>query len=163
MLYKKSEQKREIDTAKELHFTLKDIHISDFDRMNLRGRIETSPDYQRDSVYSVEKSSRLVESALMRIPLPTIYLCEETNGKLSIIDGLQRIKAFLSFIRNEYSLKDLTIFQELNGKYYKDLDSKLQDVIDETSIRTIVINEDSADAKHEIFERLNITLREQGL
>ena len=60
----------------------------------------------------------------------------------------------------------MTVFPELNGKYYKDLDSKLQDVIDETSIRTIVINEDSADAKYDIFERLNrgaVTLKEQEL
>ena len=84
--------------AKELHFTPKDMPISDFNRMELKGRIETNPEYQRDFVYSIEKSSRLIESALMRIPLPTIYLCEETDGKLSVVDGQQRIKSFLNFM-----------------------------------------------------------------
>ena len=111
--------------AKELHFTPKDMPISDFDGMELKGRIETNPEYQRDFVYSVEKSSRLIESALMRMPLPTIYLCEETDAKLSVVDGQQRIKSFLNFIRNEYSLKGMTVFPELNGKFYKDLDFKI--------------------------------------
>ena len=152
--------------AKELYFTPKDMPISDFDRMELKGRIETNPEYQRDFVYSIEKSSRLIESALMKIPLPTIYLCEEKNGKLFVVDGQQRIRSFLNFIRNEYALKRMTVFPELEGKYYKDLETKLQDVIDETSIRTIIINEDSADAKYDIFERLNrgaVTLKEQEL
>ena len=152
--------------AKELHFTPKDMPISDFDRMELKGRIETNPEYQRDFVYSIEKSSRLIESALMKIPLPKIYLCEEKDGKLSVVDGQQRIRSFLNFIRNEYALKGMTVFPELEGKYYKDLETKLQDVIDETSIRTIIINEDSADAKYDIFERLNrgaVTLKEQEL
>lgn len=152
--------------AKELHFTPKDMPISDFDRMELKGRIETNPEYQRDFVYSIEKSSRLIESALMKIPLPTIYLCEEKDGKLFVVDGQQRIRSFLNFIRNEYALKRMTVFPELEGKYYKDLETKLQDVIDETSIRTIIINEDSADAKYDIFERLNrgaVTLKEQEL
>ena len=74
--------------------------ISYFDRMELIGRIETNPEYQRDFVYSIEKSSRLIESALMKIPLPTIYLCEEDNGNYSIIDGQQRITSFLKFKRN---------------------------------------------------------------
>lgn len=101
--------------AKELHFTPKDMPISDFDRMELKGRIETNPEYQRDFVYSVEKSSRLIESALMRIPLPTIYLCEETDGKLSVVDGQQRIKSFLNFIRNE-SLIDLGFIKRIGTK-----------------------------------------------
>jgi uncharacterized protein with ParB-like and HNH nuclease domain len=79
--------------------------ISDFNRKESKGRIETNPEYQRDFVYSIEKSSRLIESALMKIPLPTIYLCEETDGKLFVVDGLQRIKSFLNFIRNKYKLK----------------------------------------------------------
>lgn len=152
--------------AKELHFTPKDMAISDFDRMETKGRIETNPEYQRDFVYSVEKSSRLIESALMRIPLPTIYLCEEKSGKLSVVDGQQRIRSFLNFIRNEYPLKGMTVFPELEGKYYKELETKEQDLIEETSIRTIIINEDSADAKYDIFERLNrgaVTLKEQEL
>ncbi len=152
--------------AKELHFTSKDMPISDFDRMELKGRIETNPEYQRDFVYTVEKSSRLIESALMRIPLPTIYLCEENDGKLSVVDGQQRIRSFLNYKRNLYALKGMSVFPELEGKYYRDLNPKLQDIIEETSIRTIIINEDSADSKYDIFERLNrgaVTLKEQEL
>lgn len=80
--------------AKELHFTPKSMPISDFDRMGLKGRIETNPEYQRDFVYTVEKSSLLIESTLMRIPLLSIFLCKEKDGKLSVVDGQQRIMSF---------------------------------------------------------------------
>lgn len=99
--------------AKELHFTPKDMPISDFNRMESKGRIETNPKYQRDFVYSIEKSSRLIESALMRIPLPTIYLCEEADEKLSVVDGQQRIKSFLNFVRNKYALKNSILIQQM--------------------------------------------------
>ena len=59
--------------------------ISDFDRMELKGGIKTSPEYQINFVHSIGKSSRLIEVALMKIHLPIIYLCEEKDGKLSVI------------------------------------------------------------------------------
>lgn len=151
---------------KELHFQSKDLTIREFNIMEQKGRIQTNPEFQREFVYSIEKSSRLIESALMKIPLPTIYCSEEKSGKLLVVDGQQRIMSFLNFIRNKYKLKGMAVFSELEGKYFKDLDDKLQNVVEETYIRTIVIDEDSNDVKYEIFERLNqgaVTLKEQEI
>lgn len=72
---------------KELHFQSKDLTIREFNIMEQKGRIQTNPEFQREFVYSIEKSSRLIESALMKIPLPTIYCSEEKNGKLLVVDG----------------------------------------------------------------------------
>ena len=57
----------------------------------------------------------------MRIPLPTIYLCEENDGKYSVIDGQQRLVFFFRFLSNDFPLKKLDVREDLNGKFYKDL------------------------------------------
>jgi len=153
---------------KKLNIEKMDYDVEKFDVWESKGKLNLSPEYQRDFVYSVSQSSKLIESSLMGIPLPTIYLCEEENGNYSIIDGQQRITSFLKFKRNEFALKDLTNkeLQDLNGKFYKDLSDEEQSAVDGTAFRTIIILKDSADSKYDIFERLNrgaVSLKEQEL
>lgn len=151
---------------KKLYFAIKEPSINELRNWKTKGKLLTNPDYQRDYVYTEEKASRLVESALMLIPLPTIYLCEEENNIYSVIDGQQRIMSFIKFVDGDFALKGLTSLTELNGKYYKDLDAELQTIIDDTTFRTILIAKESADSKYDIFERLNrgaVTLKEQEL
>ncbi len=52
------------------------------------------PEFQRDFVWTIEKQSRLIESVLMRVPLPVFYLAENPEGKLIVVDGLQRLTTF---------------------------------------------------------------------
>ncbi len=151
---------------KKLYFAIKEPSINELRNWKTKGKLLTNPDYQRDYVYTEEKASKLVESALMLIPLPTIYLCEEENNIYSVIDGQQRIMSFIKFVDGDFALKGLTSLTELNGKYYKDLDAELQTIIDDTTFRTILIAKESADSKYDIFERLNrgaVTLKEQEL
>ena len=151
---------------KKLYFSIKEPSVEMLLSWKTKGKLITNPDYQRDYVYTEDKASRLIESALMLIPLPTIYLCEEEDSSYSVIDGQQRIMSFLKFITGEFALKGLTTLTELNGKYYKDLTEEQQKIIDDTSFRTIVIEKESADSKYDIFERLNrgaVTLKEQEL
>lgn len=61
---------------KKLYFSIKEPSINELRNWKTKGKLLTNPDYQRDYVYTEEKASRLVESALMLIPLPTIYLYE---------------------------------------------------------------------------------------
>lgn len=150
----------------KLYFKTMDVTVEMLDNWESKGKLITNPDYQRDYVYTNDRASRLIESALMLIPLPTIYLCEEENSKNSIIDGQQRIVSFLRFVRNEYPLVGLSVMEELHGKFYKDLDEELQKIIDETTFRVVLIEKESADSKYDIFERLNrgaVTLKEQEL
>ena len=151
---------------KKLYFTSQDTSVELLGLWKKKGNLITNPDYQRDYVYSEEKASRLIESALMMIPLPTLYLCEEGDKKYSVIDGQQRIMSFLKFCNGDFALKGLTTLTELNGKKYVDLDEELQGIIDSTSFRTITVSKESAEAKYDIFERLNrgaVTLKEQEL
>lgn len=151
---------------KKLYFTSQDTSVELLGLWKKKGNLITNPDYQRDYVYSEEKASRLIESALMMIPLHTLYLCEEGDKKYSVIDGQQRIMSFLKFCNGDFALKGLTTLTELNGKKYVDLDEELQGIIDSTSFRTITVSKESAEAKYDIFERLNrgaVTLKEQEL
>jgi len=140
----------------------KDFSLREFLSMKQDGDLDLQPEYQRKYVASTKIASRLIESILMDVPIPVIYLAEEKNGTYSVIDGQQRLTSFLSFITGKFpngelfKLSGLTVFKELNRKSFNDLDKELQNKIKTTTIHTIVIKKESnEDVKFEIFERLN--------
>lgn len=93
---------------------------------------------------------------LLGIPLPTIYLAEEANGKEVVIDGQQRLTAVKLFMENEFKLIGIQSFPELNKKLFKELPDDKMKTIENGSIRTITFRKDSdEDLKFAIFERLN--------
>ena len=138
-----------------------------------RGKLVIQPDFQRHFVWDAAKSSRLIESALLDIPLPVIYLSEEKDGKEHVIDGQQRLTAFFSFIDGQFpdgrafKLIGMEVFTELNRKLFKKIDDDLQDKIRYCKIRTITFRKESeADLKYKVFERLNtgaVSLNKQEL
>ena len=108
------------------------------------------------------KASRLIESALLNVPLPIIYLAEEADGRKSVIDGQQRLTSFFSFIDGKlpngeiFRLTGMKVFDELEKKTYKELDENIQDKIRYYQIRAItILNNSDSNLKFEIFERLN--------
>ncbi len=133
----------------------KDYTLSTIRIMFDEGDIVTDPDYQRDFVYTEKQSSKLVESMLMGIPIPTIYLCQENDSTWSVIDGQQRITSFVRFMKNEFALTGLTQLTNLNGLCFKDMDKEIQKVLKNSTLRTISILKESQELKYEIFARLN--------
>jgi hypothetical protein len=138
-----------------------------------RGRLIVQPDFQRHFVWDTKKASRLIESALLSIPIPIVYISEEPDNKEYVIDGQQRLTSFFSFLDgkfpdgSDFRLTGLNVFRELNGKKYDALTEKLQDTIRYFSMRTVTFKRDSdPDLKFEIFERLNtgsVQLNDQEL
>ena len=127
-----------------------------------QGRLLLQPFFQRQFVWDRPKASRLIESALLTIPLPIIYLAEETGGKESVIDGQQRLTSFFAFIDGKFPAGDafrlsgLKVLSELARSSFQDLDETMQERIRTYSIRAITILADSdAELKFEIFKRLN--------
>lgn len=126
-----------------------------------RGRLILQPEFQRQYVWDKMKASRLIESALLSVPLPIVYVAEESDGCESVIDGQQRLSSFFRYIDGvwedgPFKLSSLRVFKELNGKTFKDLPENLQDKIRYCEIRTITLLKDSEpELKFEIFERLN--------
>jgi uncharacterized protein with ParB-like and HNH nuclease domain len=119
------------------------------------------PEYQRNFVWDRKKSISLIESILLNIPLPPIYLTEEDDSSFSVIDGLQRLHTFLDYYEDKFSLNGLKGegLIELNKQTYSGLVKnfpKAKRILNKGIIRIIVINKDShPDIKYDIFEKLN--------
>jgi len=138
-----------------------------------RGKLVVQPDFQRQYVWDQVRAGKLIESALLGIPIPIVYLSEEPDNKEYVIDGQQRLTSFFSFISGklpsdaDFRLKGLTVFAELNGKKYSELPDDLQDQIRYFSLRTITFKRESdPNIKFEVFERLNtgsVSLNDQEL
>jgi len=120
------------------------------------GNLYLQPEFQRRQVWDNKKGTKLIESLLMRIPLPTIYASEHRDEKWSVIDGQQRLTWIFKFLDNEYPLSNLKVYSELKDKKFKDLSEEHQRAIKNRSIRIIKIDErNNPEIKYEIFERLN--------
>ncbi|GMB96761.1 hypothetical protein NHP22001_13500 [Helicobacter sp. NHP22-001] len=112
-------------------------------------RTEVSiPFYQREFVWNDEQIARLVETILLGLPLPLIFLEQTQTCMFEIIDGSQRIRALDKFFRNEKKLCKLKILEKLNGLKFGDLPSAVQRQLNNYSLRIIVLQprgEDEAD------------------
>jgi hypothetical protein len=127
-----------------------------------KGRLILQPDFQRDYVWSRAKASALMESILMRIPLPVVYVAELEDGRWEVVDGQQRLTAIRSFIDGKFpdgsvfKLGQLRVRDDLRGKSFSDLSVEDQQYIEDYSLRLIMIQKEAdPDLKFEVFERLN--------
>jgi hypothetical protein len=128
-----------------------------------KGRYILDPDFQRDFVWSPVKQSRLIESCLMRIPLPVFYVAEAKDGKIIVVDGLQRLTTFQRYINNKFALTGLGDGRDekiqdnpLLGKKYENLPLNLQERLEDTQLTLYILDSKAPErAKLDIFERVN--------
>ena len=130
-----------------------------------KGVIKLNPEYQRNHRWSNETSSRLIESLILNIPIPVIYISQDIDvddedvegvARYSVIDGQQRLTSIYKFFKGEYALEGLETLNGLNGTYYKDLPSFLIRRLEERTIKSLRIDSTvDAQVKYDIFERLN--------
>lgn len=129
--------------------------VHDVMRRIEKGSFVMNPDFQRDFIWQTDKQSKLIESVLMRIPLPVFYLGEDEEGRMVVVDGLQRLSTFRDFLENKFSLK-LPEQIELNKKYFRDLSPKLQNRIEDCNLILYVIDAKVPEqARLDIFDRVN--------
>lgn len=120
------------------------------------GDLILDPIFQRRKVWENARSSRLIESVILEVPLPVFYLAEGSESADEVIDGQQRFNAFFRFLDNEYELEGLKALPHLNGKLFKSLDKATQKAVKESAVRTITFKKESDEnLRFEIFERLN--------
>ena len=120
-----------------------------------RGSYVMDPEFQRDFIWPVDKQSKLIESVLMRIPLPVFYLAEDHEGRMVVVDGLQRLSTFQKFADNELTLQ-LRDRPDLDRKKLSDLPPKLQNRFEDCGLILYVLDEKAPDrARLDIFERVN--------
>jgi transcriptional regulator with XRE-family HTH domain len=123
-------------------------------------RYDLNPEFQRDFLWPIDKQSRLIESCLMRIPLPVLYVAEAQDGKIIVVDGLQRLSTFRRYLDNNFKLtfskSEEGKSHPLEGKKFNDLDLQLQERIEDTQLTLYILDSKAPErAKLDIFERVN--------
>ncbi len=129
--------------------------IHDVLRRIEKGTFVMDPDFQRDFIWDEQRQSKLIESVLLRIPLPVFYLAEDKEGRMIVVDGLQRLSTFNLFVNNKLALA-LPEQAELHKKRFKDLSAKLQNRVEDCNLILYVIDAKVPErARLDIFERVN--------
>ena len=123
----------------------------------IEDQIDLSPGFQRRGRWDTDRRSRFIESIIMNVPIPPVFLGEDDYGKYVVLDGRQRLTAVHEFLRNAYALKGLKVWTELIGSRWLDLQKKK---LDRTLTRrfipaVVILKESSAEVKYDVFDRLN--------
>ncbi|WP_048602686.1 DUF262 domain-containing protein [Rubeoparvulum massiliense] len=121
-----------------------------------------NPEYQRKRVWDIKRKSKLIESCLVNVPIPPVFLYETDYNKYEVMDGLQRISTIISFFKNEFKLEGLELWSEINGCKFSDLPEELRNLIHRRYLSAIIILKESSKGKERelelkqfVFERLN--------
>lgn len=114
------------------------------------------PPYQRDFIWTQKHRSQFIESVILGLPVPFIFVAETEDGQLEVVDGAQRIQTIESFITGDLKLNKLDTLNNLNGFTYEDLPTKQQNKFKTKALRIIVLEEQtSLELRQEIFRRIN--------
>ncbi|MDT4332929.1 DUF262 domain-containing protein [Methylomonas sp. MV1] len=153
----------------KIDIQVKTISISTLQSRLKNDELDLTPDFQRQAnVWDVKRKSRLIESVLLRIPLPSFYLSEDEDGVYAVVDGLQRLCTLFHFMDyaelnrvteaklDPLRLNDLQYLKELNKSSFAELDRKFQRRISELEITANIIRASTPPAvKFNVFARLN--------
>ncbi len=156
-----SEQEQEITSP----FSVKDIKITNapillaslINRLK-KDEIDLNPEFQRHAnLWTINQMSRLIESILLKLPLPIFYFDVSDSGKWIVVDGLQRLSTIKRFfINKDFKLKNMEFLDGLNGKDYNELERRYVRTVDETLLLTYQIEEQTPkEVRYSIFNRIN--------
>jgi len=139
-----------------------DISFGEIVNLHKNKELIIQPEYQRLFRWSMQQRSHLIESILLELPIPQIFVIENPDGVLELIDGLQRTSTVLQFIEPDslklepLILEGCTLVSALNGKKFHDLPLSLRLSLKRSPIRTVVIKKQSRGfLRYEMFKRLN--------
>jgi hypothetical protein len=145
-------------------FRTKDIRVTNAPVLlpSLIARFEEGaiiiPTFQRrKNLWTLNQMSRLIESILLKLPLPIFYFDVSDPDKWLVVDGLQRLSTMDRFFtKKDFKLRNLEFLQDFNGKGFDDFDRSTQRVIEETIIMTYQIEAQTPkEVRYSIFNRIN--------
>ena len=114
------------------------------------------PEYQRDFTWDEDRKSKFIESIILGLPIPFIFVAENKNSSWEIVDGSQRIRSIHSFVKGHLQLQNLPSIKTLNGYRFNDLAESRRGKILNTALKIIVLSEETTDdVKIDMFERIN--------
>lgn len=114
------------------------------------------PEYQRKLAWKPHQQSEFIESLLVGLPIPFLFFYQMPDGRMEIVDGSQRMRAIRAFLKEGMRLSDLVLLPELNGFAFKDLPQDRRNKLEDTTIRTIVLDTGTdPSTRAEMFARIN--------
>lgn len=120
------------------------------EKLNLR------PDFQRNFIWNRKKQSLLIESLMLKIPIPAFYFDEDSEGNRTVIDGLQRLSTISDFLEGKFRLNGLQYLVNCNGKSYDELEKKYQMRIEDTQLAVNILDAKCPPTvKFDVFRRIN--------
>lgn len=133
-----------------------DLPVSTLPAM-LKEQIKLNPHFQRRDRWDETRQSRLIESLVMNVPIPPVFLGEDEYGQYVVLDGRQRLTAVSKFLSNSLKLRGLEVWDELNGMTYSEMVKRQQDkYLTRRFLQAIVLlKESSSIVKYDVFDRLN--------
>lgn len=119
--------------------------------------IDLAPDFQRlRGIWNATRKSRLIESLLLRIPLPVFYVAADKNENWAVVDGLQRMATMHDFVKDKFELQSLEYLTQFDEYKFSDLPRPMQRRINETQLLIHVIDPGtSEEVMFNIFSRIN--------
>ncbi|MDI3100499.1 DUF262 domain-containing protein [Streptomyces sp. AN-3] len=121
-----------------------------------------NPDFQRRHRWDIPKRSRLIESIMLNVPIPPIFLYEAELSQFEVMDGLQRLTAISEFYKDSYELQDLEYFPDLNGKSFSSIDDVTRRIIGRRYLSAVILLHETGKTPEEadllkqlVFERIN--------
>lgn len=144
-----------------------DVSFGELLSMYENGEIIISPEFQRYFRWTDEQKTRFIESLLLGIPIPPIFVATNNDGIWELVDGLQRLSTFFSFVgvlkaqgdkkyENKWALMDGDRIDCMEGFTYDDLPQKFRFALKRSVCRVEILNWNSSyDMRYELFNRLN--------
>ncbi|MCO2170819.1 DUF262 domain-containing protein, partial [Pseudomonas aeruginosa] len=124
--------------------------------LTLKRNVLFIPEYQREFTWDERRSSKLIESILLGLPIPFIFVAENSDGAWEIVDGSQRIRAIHYFVTNNLQLTGLESLTQANGIKFDNLENSRKGKFLDTALRLIILSEETTDdVKKDMFERIN--------
>ena len=160
MINQQAAEDQILEKQKIVDFDIKEFTIELLISKYLRGIDENDndifiPEYQRNFVWDKTRQSKFIESVLLGLPIPYIFTAD-TDGRLEIVDGSQRLRTLVAFLQNKLVLRDLDVLTELNGFTHDDLTKARQRKLQNSTIRMISLSDKSdEDVRFMMFERIN--------
>lgn len=158
----------QIDRERRLvSFDSYDLTVRQLLEMYSSGEIFVPPEYQRQFVWGEERQSELVESVLLGIPIPNLFMAANKDGSWEVVDGVQRLSSIAHFLGSEVLLervgkkeplriRGLRKLSHMNGMKFDELPKTMQFMFSTRPLRVTVLNDKSdLEVRYDLFERLN--------